>query len=280
MKMVVLKADDIEAVEKSAERMLESDRAQKKNDGDNLDVSNEAYSLVFDQTKEVTVYEIDIRQSGKYAFFTEHMPFEFEVDEHFLKDSTGADIEPLAQVPEDGHHDHGHGEHDPHFWLDPVNAKAMVGEIQKQLSVVDPKNQSIYKSNAKKLNERLDALIGEIEGELEGIDRSRGFIAFHDAYQYFENRFGVQALGTVTVSPDVMPGAKRLAELREKVKGSSATCVFSEPQFEPKLINAITEGTSARTGVLDPLGAELKPGPDLYPALIRQMAKALKDCLS
>ncbi|HBX26019.1 MAG TPA: zinc ABC transporter substrate-binding protein, partial [Gammaproteobacteria bacterium] len=101
-----------------------------------------------------------------------------------------------------------------------------------------------------------------------------------DAYQYFENRFGVKAIGTVTVSPDVMPGAKRLAELREKVKGSNATCIFSEPQFEPKLINAITEGTSARTGVLDPLGAELKPGTDLYPALIRQMAKALKDCLS
>ena len=119
----------------------------------------------------------------------------------------------------------------------------------------------------------------EIEAELAGL-QGRGFIAFHDAYQYFENRFGVQALGTVTVSPDVMPGAKRLAELREKVKGSNATCVFSEPQFEPKLINAITEGTSARIGVLDPLGADLKPGPDLYPALIRQMAKALKDCLS
>ena len=279
MKMVVLKADDIEAVEESAEKMLESDRALKKNGGDNLGVSNEAYSLVFDQSKDVTVYEIDIRQNGKYAFFTEHMPFEFEVDEHFLKDSTGADIEPLAQVPEDGHDDHGHGEHDPHFWLDPVNAKAMVRAIQSQLSSIDPANATLYESNAKKTEAKLDELVTEIEAELTGL-QGREFIAFHDAYQYFENRFGVRAVGTITVSPEVMPGAKRLKELREKVKNSKATCVFSEPQFEPRVVEVITDGTDARTGVLDPLGAELKPGVDLYQNLIRQMAKALKECLS
>ena len=124
-----------------------------------------------------------------------------------------------------------------------------------------------------------DELVTEIEGKLTGLQDSE-FIAFHDAYQYFENRFGVKAVGTVTVSPEVMPGAKRLKELREKVKSSKATCVFSEPQFEPKIIEVITDGTGARTGVLDPLGAELKPGADLYPTLIRQMAKAMKDCLS
>ena len=175
--------------------------------------------------------------------------------------------------------DHGHSEHDPHFWLDPLNAKVMVREIQSQLSSMDPVNAARYESNAKKTEARLDELVTEIEAELAGL-QGREFIAFHDAYQYFESRFGVRAIGTITVSPEVMPGAKRLKELRAKIKKSKATCVFSEPQFEPKVVEVITSGTSARTGVLDPLGVELKPGPDLYPTLIKQMAKALKACLS
>ena len=160
-----------------------------------------------------------------------------------------------------------------------MNAKVMVREIRSQLSLIDPANAAQYESNAKETEARLDELVTEIEGKLTGLQGSE-FIAFHDAYQYFENRFGVKAVGTVTVSPEVMPGAKRLKELREKVKSSKATCVFSEPQFEPKVVKVITDGTGARTGVLDPLGAELKPGVELYPTLIRQMAKALKDCLS
>ena len=177
------------------------------------------------------------------------------------------------------HDDHGHGEHDPHFWLDPMNAKVMVREIQSQLSSIDPVNAAQYESNAQKTEARLDELLTEIKGELAGLQGSE-FIAFHDAYQYFENRFGVKAIGTVTVTPEVMPGAKRLKELREKVKSSKATCVFSEPQFEPRVVEVITDGTDARTGVLDPLGAELESGTDLYPNLIRRMAKAFKDCLS
>ena len=160
-----------------------------------------------------------------------------------------------------------------------MNAKVMVREIQSQLSSIDPVNAAQYESNAQKTEARLDELLTEIKGELAGLQGSE-FIAFHDAYQYFENRFGVKAIGTVTVSPEVMPGAKRLKELREKVKSSKATCVFSEPQFEPRVVEVITDGTDARTGVLDPLGAELESGTDLYPNLIRRMAKAFKDCLS
>tara|TARA_X000000950_G_scaffold100116_1_gene126594 strand:- start:420 stop:914 length:495 start_codon:yes stop_codon:yes gene_type:complete len=163
--------------------------------------------------------------------------------------------------------------------LDPVNAKVMVREIQQQLASIDPVNAARYESNAKETEARLDKLVTEIEAELAGLQGSE-FIAFHDAYQYFENRFGVKAIGTITVSPEVMPGAKRLKELREKVKSSKATCVFSEPQFQPKVVAVLTDGTDAKTGVLDPLGAELKPGIDLYPKLIRQMAMALRACLS
>jgi zinc transport system substrate-binding protein len=124
----------------------------------------------------------------------------------------------------------------------------------------------------------LDNLVAEVDAELEPV-RGRGYIVFHDAYQYFEKRFGVSAVGSITVSPEVLPGAERVRELQEKVRDIDATCVFSEPQFEPKLVTTITENTNAGTGVLDPLGASIDDGPELYFTLIRNMAKSLKDCL-
>ena len=179
----------------------------------------------------------------------------------------------------DGHDDHGHGEFDPHVWLDPVNAKAIVHEIEEALVKADPKHASTYEANAHKMMDKLDSLTAELREELEPV-HEKGFIVFHDAYQYFEQRFDVAAIGSITVSPEVMPGAERVSELREKILELNATCVFSEPQFEPKLVETLVEGTGARTGVLDPLGATLAKGPDLYFQLLRNMASSLKKCLS
>ena len=178
----------------------------------------------------------------------------------------------------DKHDDHGHDELDPHVWLDPQNAKSLVHEIEEHLAEIDPSNAAKYEANAKAVMNKLDALTKEIEADLKPI-RKRGYVVFHDAYQYFEKRFGVSAVGSITVSPEVLPGAERVSELRDKVKSLNASCVFSEPQFEPKLVKTITENTDAGTGVLDPLGTNIKDGPDLYFTLIRNMAKSLKDCL-
>ena len=179
---------------------------------------------------------------------------------------------------DDKHDDHGHDEVDPHVWLDPKNAKSLVHEIEEHLAEIDPSNAAKYEANAKAVMKKLDALTKEIEADLKPI-RERGYVVFHDAYQYFEKRFGVSAVGSITVSPEVLPGAERVSELRDKVKSLNASCVFSEPQFEPKLVKTITENTDAGTGVLDPLGANIKDGPELYFTLIRNMAKSLKDCL-
>ena len=179
---------------------------------------------------------------------------------------------------DDKHDDHGHDEVDPHVWLDPQNAKSLVHEIEEHLAKIDPSNAAKYEANAKAVMKKLDALTKEIEADLKPI-RERGYVVFHDAYQYFEKRFGVSAVGSITVSPEVLPGAERVSELRDKVKSLNASCVFSEPQFEPKLVKTITENTDAGTGVLDPLGANIKDGPELYFTLIRNMAKSLKDCL-
>jgi zinc transport system substrate-binding protein len=186
----------------------------------------------------------------------------------------------------DDHDDHGNDKHDdhddhgadPHVWLDPINAIVLVEEIKKALISADPKNKPTYEANAKSTIYNLNELIEEIDAELKPV-KGRGYIVFHDAYQYFENRFGVSAIGSITVSPEVLPGAERIRELQNKVKELDATCVFSEPQFKPKLVTTVTENTKAGTGVLDPLGASINDGPQLYFTLIRNMASSLKKCL-
>ena len=184
-----------------------------------------------------------------------------------------------AEEKHDDHDDHGHEGFDPHVWLDPLNAKAMVHEIEEALSEADPDNAAAYAANAESVMGKLDSLVAEIDAELQPV-KDRGYVVFHDAYQYFETRFGVSAVGSITVSPEILPGAERVSELQEKVRSLDATCVFSEPQFEPKLVATVTENTNAGTGVLDPLGAAIDDGPDLYFTLIRNMARALKECLS
>jgi len=180
---------------------------------------------------------------------------------------------------EEHEHHHHHGEVDMHAWLDPMNAKAMVHEIAETLAAADPDNAALYEKNAAAVSEKLDTLTTELTEELEPV-HDAGFIVFHDGYQYFEHRFGLHAAGSITVSPDVMPGADRLREIQTKIGELGATCVFAEPQFEPKLVSVVTEGTDARTGQLDPLGAAIEPGPDLYFELLHGMASSFKDCLA
>lgn len=185
-----------------------------------------------------------------------------------------------AEGAEAGHdHHHDHGEYDLHFWLDPQNGKVLAADIAKTLSESDPEHAAQYEKNAKEYGEKLDKLTKDVASELEPV-KDKPFIVFHDAYQYFENRFGVKAAGSITVSPEKAPGAARITEIHDKIKSLGAACVFSEPQFEPKLVKTVIDGTDAKTGVLDPLGAELKDGPDLYPQLIRNLADSLKNCLS
>ncbi|EGP57083.1 ABC transporter, substrate binding protein (zinc) [Agrobacterium tumefaciens F2] len=178
-----------------------------------------------------------------------------------------------------GHDDHEHGAYDTHLWLDPANAKAMAQEIETALITADAGNAAIYQANTKKLIDDIDALDTEIANTVKPV-KDKPFIVFHDAYQYFEHRYGVKTAGSITVSPETLPGADRVSQMQEKVRQLGATCVFAEPQFEPKLISVITEGTAAKSATLDPEAATLEPGPDLYFKLMRAIAGSLKDCLS
>ena len=176
-----------------------------------------------------------------------------------------------------GHDDHGHahGEFDAHIWLDPMNAKEMVHEIAHELGDLDPANKNKYEANAQATIQALDQLVNDIE---KGINKDAKFVVFHDAYQYFEERFGVRAAGALTLNTDVLPGAKQIADIQDVIKDRGIKCIFSEPQFNPKIITTIAEDMNIKTGVFDPLGANIDSNKDLYFKLIQNLGDELKGC--
>ena len=222
--------------------------------------------------KDAVVFEL-LDQSGlKKLKFREKNIFEGH-DDH------GHDEHAKKEDDHDDHghddHGHGHGSFDPHIWLDPANAKVIVKKITNQLSKIDKDNASTYKANSKKVIKDLDGLIKEVKNE---INKDASVVVFHDAYQYFEKRFGLSVIGALTVNPDVMPGAEQLSEIREVIEHEKAKCIFSEPQFNPNIINSIASDTGVKTGVLDPLGANIDKGKNMYFDLIKDMSNSLKDC--
>ncbi len=167
---------------------------------------------------------------------------------------------------------------DLHAWLDPTIAAAMVEIIAQELAVADPERAARYEANAAALKTQLAALDAELAASLASI-QDRPFVVFHDAYQYFERRYGLNRIGVLAIHPEAPPGARHLAALREVIAEHGAVCVFAEPQFEPKLIRALVEGSAAHTATLDPLGAELAEGANSYTALLRNLATSLRACL-
>lgn len=176
------------------------------------------------------------------------------------------------------HGDDHHGAVDPHLWLDPENALVWLDAIADALGEQDPAHADAYRQNAVEARARIETVIAEIDTRLQPI-REKRYVVFHDAYHYFEDRFGLHPLGAISLSDADRPGPARLLEIREAIAESGAVCVFAEPQFEPRLIDTVIEGTDVKTGTLDPIGAGLQPGAGLYPSLMRELAESLADCL-
>lgn len=187
----------------------------------------------------------------------------------------------------DGHDDEGHdheghdheGGVEPHIWLDPRNARTMTARIAEVLISRDGANAATYRANAAKLDAGLAALDAGLAQQLAPL-AGKPFIVFHDAYQYFEHRYGLTAVGSITVSPERKPSAQRIQAVRDKIRETGARCVFAEPQFDSALVATLTEGTGARAGSLDPTGADGVPaGPDAYAQVLRRLAENLGACL-
>ena len=179
-----------------------------------------------------------------------------------------------------GHHDHAHDDaYDGHVWLDPANAARMVATIADELRAFDPANGPRYQANAAALEARLEALDRALRAALEPV-RDVPYVVFHDAYHYFEARYGTHAVGAIAVSPERPPSARRLSEIHARIVESDIRCVFAEPQFPTRVVAAVVEGTGARSAVLDPLGADMAPGTDAYFTLMHTLADSLVRCLS
>lgn len=197
----------------------------------------------------------------------------------------------LARLPvrsggdfEADEHAHDEGKTSPkpfdmHLWMSPLNAKVLLMEITRQLAITFPEKRERYFSNARTLSSRIDALDRDIDLRMSRL-ASKSFIAFHDAYQYFESRYSLNAVGSMTLHAEHGIGAKRISDLREKITKLGVRCVFREPQFDGKIVDNLLAGTKAKSAMLDPEGALLAPGPELYFQLIEGVAKGMETCLA
>lgn len=209
----------------------------------------------------------------------------FEAHEHGDAHAAGA----LDAKHDDGHgdgstkardHDHAHdsGGMDGHIWLDPDNAKAIARHVADVLIARRPELKERLAANVAKAVAGIEALDSQVRGDL-GSAAGKPFVVFHDAYQYFERHFGLQAAGAITLNPEVKPSARRLSEIRETLAETGARCVFAEPQFSPRIVASVIEGSKAKVGTLDPLGVDIPAGPGHYAALMRALAKDVVACL-
>ena len=179
----------------------------------------------------------------------------------------------------DDHEGHNHGTHDPHAWLSIDNAQSWLNVFAAKLSVVDPENAGVYYGNAASAIAELNAVENDINETLDPV-RGNSFVVFHDAYQYFENDFEFFAAGAISLGDASDPSAARIAEVQGRIKNEGIDCILSEPQFNANMVMTVLAGTNAKTGVIDPLGSSLEPGPNLYTELVYDMAETLVGCLS
>ena len=175
-------------------------------------------------------------------------------------------------------HDNHEKEDDVHIWLSPDKAVKIIKKVNKELSLYFPENAKTYNKNTNQMIKKINELEVELKNELSGI-KDKPYVVFHDAYQYFETSFDLNAVGSVALEGDIASSPKQISFIKDKIVKFKASCVFQEPQFDSKLVKIVAEGTNAQIGTLDPLGLNIKSGENFYLQLLKNMAKSLKDCL-
>ena len=251
MKMVILNSGDIEASEELAKELLGSKNSETKRNNDKLVAQEKAYFLSFNEKKDITTFTVEIKKSGKYAFFTEHMPFEFESDEHFFKDVSGDDVEPIAQVPDEGdHHHHDHGELDPHIWHDPHNIIKMGNviskNINKKISFFDRETKKVLKERTQAVNSILEDLDLWTQKQVATIPTDRRtIVSKHKALEYYGDAFGLKTMSLLdfvghssSLKPQTISAV--LAELKEE----NVKVLFAEQKPPSKLLKNLSRQTS------------------------------------
>ena len=188
-----------------------------------------------------------------------------------------ARVVPLARDPDMSLLDPDKGG-DLHLWLDPGNARAIAEVAVRELSRLDPVNAALYQRNGEKVSSRIGALERELKERLAPLS-GVPYVVYHDAFGYLERAFGLKEAGYASAGHDQRPGARGLAGVRRILGSPGVRCLFGDPRADPRLMAAMVAGLEAGTEILDPLGAAMEAGPDLYFRLQRANADALVRCL-
>ena len=181
--------------------------------------------------------------------------------------------------PSEGHHEHGHEDINPHIWLDPVQTVVISENIRDALIQLDPLHKAQYRQNAVALKQRLLALDDHLNQQLSPV-KDRPFIVFHDAYGHLVEHYGLLQVGIVTLDEHQPPGGRHLQALRSQLKEQTIPCLFTEPQFEPAIVENLISGTSTRVQSLDPVGSDYASGPNAYFEMMKALGHNLSQCLS
>mgnify|MGYP001213076434 FL=1 len=226
--------------------------------------------------EESGINHLAIRDNAAWERHDHHGDDHDDHDKHGKKHDDHDDHDKHGKKHDD--HDDHEKEDDVHIWLSPDNAIKIVQKVNKVLSLYFPENSKIYNDNTTKFIDKIRNLKMELVKELSPI-KNKPYIVFHDAYQYFEKTFELNAVGSIALEGDIASSPKQISFIKDKIIKSKASCVFQEPQFDSKLVKIVLEGTNAKTGTLDPHGVNITGNKDFYLQLLKNMAKSLKECL-
>ena len=242
---------------------------------------------IVDLLEETGIEHLSIRDNEAWERHDHHGHDDHDDHDKHSKKHDDHDKHAKKHDDHDDHDKHGkkHDDHDDHqtkddvhIWLSPDNAIKIINKANKVLSLYYPQNAKIYDENTKIMIDKINKLKAELTKDLAPI-KDKPYVVFHDAYQYFEKAFGLNAVGSVALEGDIASSPKQVSYIKEKIVKLKASCVFQEPQFDSKLVKIVVEGTNAQIGTLDPLGVGIKDEKDFYLQLLRNMAKSLKECL-
>jgi zinc transport system substrate-binding protein len=177
----------------------------------------------------------------------------------------------------DEHDIHEVGGVDPHIWLDPSIAISIVSKIEKALSQVDPQGAAFYKKNAAEYKRKLSALDKDIASRVRTF-RTKEFVTFHPAWNYFSKRYGLRVSGVIEEAPGKEPSPRHIATIIREIKQTGSNVVFVEPQFNPKIGEVIAKEANAKVLYLDPIGGKdpRKTYIEMMRYNINAMEKAMK----
>ena len=192
---------------------------------------------------------------------------------HFAEDNQSH-----AEEADEHDHDHRPGSLDAHLWLSPVNARVIATKMAADLSAADPANAARYQSNLEAFDERLDAMDLRLKARLAGI-AGKPYFVFHEAFDYFEDAYGLKHAGVFSIAAEVQPGAQHVAAMRTRLQEVGKTCVFSEPPLRPRLAETLVAGLPVKLAELDALGGYTPATAQGYEQVLEKLGNDLAGCL-